>query len=416
MESFDTIVIGAGPAGSTTAYRLADAGARVLLLDKARFPRDKPCGGGVTARALDELPFDIRPVVECTVEHVELGFRGHRGVRRGGRGTLAHMTQRRRLDYFLVEQALAAGVEFRDGVRASDVSAHGVRVDGDWIGADLVVGADGVNGTTARALGLAGERLYAVALEGNLAYGDVADHERWQGTITLELGTIFGGYGWIFPKGDHLNVGVGGWQSEGPRLREHFKAFCTRHGVAHAKIASLRGYRLAGRAPGSALSGERALLVGEAAGLIDPLLGDGMSAAFLSARLAAETALDFLAGRSADLQDYDHAVMSELGPMARFGLDAKRALDRLPRLVMVGMLTPPGWGVVEKLLRGELTEPESERGLEGAAIWGLEALARLVGRPGEAYRSEIREHRAQRLASMRTPTRTATRNLERVAT
>jgi geranylgeranyl reductase family protein len=397
MEHFDAIIVGAGPAGSTTAYRLARAGARVLLLDKARFPRDKPCGGGVTVRALRELPFDIQPIVEQTVDHVQLGFRGHRrGMRRGGRRPLAYMTQRRRLDHFLVEQALAAGAAFRDGVRVSEISEHGVRADGGWVGADLLIGADGVNGASARALGLAGERLRAVALEGNLAYRHVADLGRWQGTIALELGTIPGGYGWIFPKGDHLNIGVGGWESEGPRLREHFRAFCQRHGFDNAKVAGLRGYRLAGRGPGSALSGARALLVGEAAGLIDPLLGDGMSAAFLSARLAAETALDFLAGRSADLQRYDHAIISEFGPMARFGLDAKCVLDRLPRVVMVGILSPPGWGVIEKMMCGELPEPKAERGLEGAAIWGLEALARLAGWPAKPYRIEARTHRLER--------------------
>lgn len=418
MERFDAIIVGAGPAGSTTAYRLARGGARVLLLDKARFPRDKPCGGGVTARALRELPFDIQPVVEHTIEHVELSFRGHRGVRRGGRRLLAHMTQRRRLDYFLAEQALAAGATFRDGVSVSEISEQGVRVDGGWVAADLVIGADGVNGASARALGLAGERMYAVALEGNLAYRDVADPGRWQGTLTLELGTILGGYGWIFPKGDHLNIGVGGWQSEGPRLRERFKAFCERHGFDNAKVAGLRGYRLAGRGPGSALSGARALLVGEAAGLIDPLLGDGMSAAFLSARLAAETALDFLAGRSADLRRYDHAVISEFGPMACFCLDAKRALDRLPWIVMVGVLSPPGWGVIEKLMCDEMiSEPQADGVVQGAAIRGLGLLARLAGRPGEAYRTEIQEHRAKTIASSASKQmHTTKRNLGQVPT
>jgi geranylgeranyl reductase family protein len=415
METFDTIIVGAGPAGSTTAYRLASAGARVLLLDKARFPRDKPCGGGVTARALRELPFDIQPVVEHTVEHLELSFRGHRGVRRGGRGPLAHMTQRRRLDHFLVEQALAAGATFRDGVRVSEISEDGVRVDGGWVGGDLVLGADGVNGASARALGLTGDRIFGVALEGNLDYSDVVDPARWQGTLTLELGTILGGYGWIFPKGNHLNVGVGGWQTEGPRLREHLRAFCARHRFDYAKVSALRGYRLAGRGPGSPLSGARALLVGEAAGLIDPLLGDGLSFAFLSARLAAETALDFLAGRNADLRNYDRAVISEIGPTACFALDAKRALDRLPWLVMVGVLSQPGWGVIEKMVRGELSKPEAERGLEGAAIWGLEVLAGLAGRPGEAYRTEIQEHRAEAISSSAHPqTRTTTRNLGQV--
>ncbi len=392
MEHFDVVVIGAGPAGSTTACRLARAGVRVLLLDRARFPRDKPCGGGVTVRALRELPCDIEPIVEHAVDRIEFRFRGHRGVRYGRHRLLAYMTQRRRLDHFLVEQATALGATFRDGVKVSDISEHGARVDGRWVGAELLIGADGVNGTSARSLGLGGEHVYGVALEGNLPHG-VADPERWQGMLTLELGTILGGYGWVFPKQDHLNVGVGGWQSEGPRLREHFKTFCRRCAFEGGKVEGLRGYRLVARRPGSALAGERALLVGDAAGLVDPLFGDGMSAAFLSARLAAETALDFLAGRIAGLERYGHAVIAELGAVMGFSWDAKLALDRLPRTVAVGVLSPLGWGVIEKMLCGELPQPEAERGLHGLAIRGLGALAWLAGRPGEPYRVEARAHR-----------------------
>jgi len=419
MERFDAIIVGAGPAGSTTAHRLASAGARVLLLDKAQFPREKPCGGGVTVRALLELDIDIRPVVEHAVNRVEFSFRGHRGVRRGGPRLLAYMTQRSRLDHFLVEQALAAGATFRDGVKVSEISERGVRVDGERIGAEVIIGADGVNGASARSLGLGGDNVYAVALEGNLPYSQVADPDRWQGALTLELGAIRGGYGWIFPKGDHLNIGIGGWESEGPGLREHFTAFCRRCGLDNTKIAGLRGYRLVARRPGSPLAGSRALLVGDAAGLVDPLFGDGMSAAFVSARLAAATALDFLAGRIPSLAPYGHAVIAELGPAIGFSWDAKRALDRLPRTVTVGVLSPPGWDVIEKMIRGEMPEPRVERGLPGAAIWGLEALALLAGRPGRAYRTEAGTQR--RLSAERFPPATghadfAKRTRDQVAT
>src|SRR5947207_10324379 len=85
MGRYDTIVVGAGPAGSTTAYRLARAGARVCLVDRARFPRDKPCGGGLTLRAVRELPFSVEPVVEDRVHTLELGLRyGRRWSRRAG--------------------------------------------------------------------------------------------------------------------------------------------------------------------------------------------------------------------------------------------------------------------------------------------------------------------------------------------
>ncbi|MFN2628783.1 MAG: FAD-dependent oxidoreductase, partial [Gaiellaceae bacterium] len=109
MKCWDTIVVGAGPAGSTTAYRLAKAGASVLLLDRARFPRDKPCGGGVTGRAARLLPFSIDPVVEEVVTIAEVGLGYRRRVEKGSGDPLVYMTQRKLLDQLLVEQAVAAG-------------------------------------------------------------------------------------------------------------------------------------------------------------------------------------------------------------------------------------------------------------------------------------------------------------------
>ena len=85
MQAYDALVIGAGPAGSSTAMYLARAGARVLLVDKARFPRDKPCGGGLTGRALKRIPVDPSPVVERDVDRFELRLRY--GPRSRGRTT-----------------------------------------------------------------------------------------------------------------------------------------------------------------------------------------------------------------------------------------------------------------------------------------------------------------------------------------
>src|SRR5437660_11081681 len=103
MSSFDVAIVGAGPAGSVTAYRLAAAGARVLRVDKATFPRDKPCGGGVTGRAARLLPFSIDPVVEQAVDTLRclLQYRGN-GFERTSRAPLAYMTQRKLLDHFLL--------------------------------------------------------------------------------------------------------------------------------------------------------------------------------------------------------------------------------------------------------------------------------------------------------------------------
>src|SRR3954469_21092852 len=118
MASYDVAILGAGPAGSTAACRLAAAGASVLLLDKATFPRDKPCGGGVTGRAARQLPFSIAPVVEDVVDRLECGLRYRNHVTRRARAPLAYMTQRRRLDHFLLQKAAEAGAGVRGGGKA----------------------------------------------------------------------------------------------------------------------------------------------------------------------------------------------------------------------------------------------------------------------------------------------------------
>src|SRR4051794_26538427 len=128
MERFDVLVAGAGPAGSATAIHLARGGAHVLLADRARFPRDKPCGGGLTGRALKQAPCGVAPVVEHVVDTFELRLHLRRSFRRTSSGPLILMTQRRRLDAYLAEQAAGAGAEFRQDARVSALEAgeHGI--------------------------------------------------------------------------------------------------------------------------------------------------------------------------------------------------------------------------------------------------------------------------------------------------
>ena len=160
-----------------------------------------------------------------------------------------------------------------------------VTVDGEPVAVDVVVGADGANGTTARALGLGEGIVHGVAYEGNVPYG-VVSRERYGRRAVVELADIPGGYGWVFAKGDHVNVGVGAWQSEGPKIREHLTRLCEAHSIDESTLEGLRGHRLPLRRPGTPIAAERALLVGDAAGLIDPVSGDGMYECFVSSRLA----------------------------------------------------------------------------------------------------------------------------------
>jgi geranylgeranyl reductase family protein len=389
LTRYDAVVVGAGPAGSTTAYRLAEGGASVLLLDRARFPRDKPCGGGVTLRAAKQLPFGIDPVVEHVVSTAELRLGFGRPVERGRGGPLAYMTQRRRLDHFLAEKAAAAGADFRDGVKVTavetDAGAATVTAGGERYRAQVVVGADGVNGVTARSLGLGGNRTVGVALEGNLP-NEKGDSERFRGRFALELGTIPGGYGWIFPKGDHVNVGVGGWDSEGPRLREHLADLCREHGIRVDDLEEVRGYRLPCRAHDSTLARGRGLIVGDAAGLLDPLTGDGMFEAFLSGRFAADAVERLLAGEEETVEPYGTRVTRHLAPLLWASWSLKAALDRYPRTAFALTKSRLVWPVIEKLITGDLVDVRRAAGIARPPLKAIALLARAAGDPGQAYR------------------------------
>jgi len=373
VQRFDVVVVGAGPAGSATAIRLAREGGSVLLADRSRFPRDKPCGGGLTGRALRHAPCDVSPVVEHVVDRFELRLNYGRRFARRHASPLIRMTQRRRLDAHLVEQAAAQGVVVRDGCRvegvAPDETGVSVRAGGEHLRADVLVGADGANGVVARAIGVEDGIVRGVALEGNVAWSAV-ERARYDGTAVIELGVVPGGYGWVFPKGDHVNLGVGGWGTEGPRLRDHLARLARAHGVDPAALCEVKGHRLPMRTPGTPAAVGRVLLVGDAAGLVDPLSGDGIYEAFVSARHAADA---ILAG---DLVGYEGALAAALDHHAGASWAAKRAMDRSAAACFWAARAPGVFGVVAGLLSGEVDHPSEARGL---ARPPLRLLARLAG-------------------------------------
>ena len=374
MERFDVVVVGAGPAGSSTAIHLARGGARVLLLDRTRFPRDKPCGGGLTGRALRHVPCDVSPVVEHDVDRfvVRVGYR-RRSDRRAS-STVIRMTQRRRLDLHLVEQAIVAGAVFRDGIKVEGLvlAEDGATIDaaGKPVHGAYLVGADGANGVVARSTGLGEEIVRGVALEGNVPWSALG-RSGYEGSAWVELGIVPGGYGWVFPKGDHANLGVGGWLEEGPRLREHLDRLAREHGVDPAALEGVRGHRLPMRPLGTRASRGLALLVGDAAGLVDPLSGDGMYEAFVSAKLAADA---ILAGRP---ETYGSALSAALDRHAAASWKAKRVADRHPSACLWALRAPGVFDAVAGLLAGDLAHPSDARGV---AQPSLRALSRLAGR------------------------------------
>jgi len=345
----------------------------VLLVDKARFPRDKPCGGGLTGRALRHLPCDVAPVVERVVDRMVMRAGYRTTVDRTSHEPLISMTQRRRLDHHLAEQAVMVGAEFRDAALVSELrlDEEGVtaQVGGARVRASHLVGADGANGVVAKSVGLGEGIVRGVALEGNVPWNALRRRE-YERAAWVELGVVAGGYGWVFPKGDHANLGVGGWMEEGPRLRAHLDRLARVHGVEPSQLTEVRGHRLPMRAPGARAARDRVLLVGDAAGLVDPLSGDGMYEAFVSAKLAADA---IATGRP---HEYEAALSAALDRHAAASWKAKRATDSYPRACLWALRAPGVFDVVSGLLRGELSHPRDAPRIAQPPLRLLARLAR----------------------------------------
>lgn len=384
------VVVGAGPAGSTTAREAASRGASTVLLDRAKFPRDKPCGGGVTVRCANLLPFSIDPVVEDVITGARLKVRGRREVVRDGDQALTFMTQRRRLDAFLVDRAQEVGAEFRDGEGVTDVVAnpdgtYRVRTKGGTeLLARVVIGADGANGIVGNRLGYEVAATAAVAIEGNFPCpGGVP--AKWRHRVALHFGPYPGGYGWVFPKGDHVNVGVGGWKDAmGSSLREHLAHVCQTYGFKVEDLENVRGHHLPMQRRGMVMAARGSAVVGDAAGLVDPLSGEGIYAALASGAAIGPVIEDYLAGRVKSLSGYqavlERGVLSEV--------DASTALMDIFHAwpdPFVWMLQHSGrfWQGGVDLLRGDATYHDLtyQFGPVGHALLGPAAsVGRMVAR------------------------------------
>ena len=353
---YDCIVLGAGPGGSTAARLLAQSGARVLLVDRARFPRDKPCGGGVLISAAVRLPFDLTPISQRVVNGFRITYKRGAGFRHGYPEPLALMTRRRDLDTFLANQAVAAGATFADGRPVSALERNGTGCtirfrDGEIAAASTVVAADGANGVSRRALEMPTlDR--AVALEAN-ALG-LPRHSA--DCVSLDLGSLPGGYGWLFPKDGHTNVGVGGWPSAAPRLKKHLAAYAVSEGFDPDQLQDVHGYTLPLRRFHEPLVRGPVAFVGDAAGLIDPLSGEGIGNAFYSAQLAADEIARYLAGEVDDLDGYERAVRREIDPELLVARQLQALFQQLP-WPYVQLLHRSGrfWTAFCRMVRGEAT-------------------------------------------------------------
>jgi geranylgeranyl reductase family protein len=315
---YDVVIVGAGPAGAVLAYLLAKAGAEVLLLEKKVFPRYKACGGGLTQRALDSLPFEVDEVIEERVHRVKAFVRNECAFELNVQQPVISMVMRDRFDHYLVKKALEAGVHFQEGTTfkhlSGEVEALKVETSFGPVETRFVVGADGVNSRVARALGLQRPDNVINAVEAEVYLGDPERLAEFKHTAHFCFGLIPQGYAWLFPKRDHLSIGVLSRSMTLKNLKRNLFSYLEAVGFGSSmEVKALRPH-LVPYGPGKKrpLACERGLVVGDATGFVDPITGEGISYAIREAQVASRILQEAMKDGNRKLEDYTRVLGEEI--------------------------------------------------------------------------------------------------------
>ncbi|UOD27502.1 geranylgeranyl reductase family protein [Massilia violaceinigra] len=397
----DVIIAGAGPAGAAAAAHLADAGFSVLLLDHQQFPRDKVCGDFVGPAALlelDNLGISGLPGYRQTniIHEAALYLNGrhlitHTIPRVAGMPAHGRVIARKELDQWILERARAAGARVLENTRvqgfASDAGGVSVAVNGPagpaTLRAQALVGADGSSSVVARLLRghTVPDRNRIIAMR---AYMDGLPDTGNRCDLYFSDDT-FPGYYWLFPTGPtSANVGIGMVRATLPRNEEHLRQLMLRlissDPALRARLgdAQLRGpvtgWPLSTYDPALPCVGERVLLTGDAAGLINPLNGEGIQYAMLSGRWAAET---LLAARARN--DWSHASLLPYAQRVERELRFDMALARLIVQLIRNRHLTPVWLDALRIIVARARSDPAYADVTGGVLAGLVPARRVMG-------------------------------------
>ena len=332
----DVIVVGGGPAGAILAYLLAKSGLEVTLIEKANLPRYKTCGGGLTNKAVQALPFDASSTFEKEAIGGVVSFAGQLLLKTEVQTPFAWLVMREQFDHFLVQKAVDAGVRLLEktivtglDVQPGQVVVHTMT---GHLNARIIAGADGVGSIIARSVGLLQYRDVGIALEAELEVpsNTLADQGDY---ATFDFGALPNGYGWIFPKKDHLSVGVFHASHEKINgLRLILERFIASHAILNNnRMIGIHGQQIPLGGEMTSLDKGRVLLLGDAANLADPWLGEGIYYAIRSAFLAAEVIVDVIDNATVDLSAYTVRVHQEIVRQLAYARSFAGMVYRLPR-------------------------------------------------------------------------------------
>ena len=393
---YDVVVVGAGPGGSTAARFCSQAGLKTLLIEKEHLPRYKPCGGCLSPKTIRLLGFDLSPVLENTIDEAKFTYCLKDPFFIKSERPFAFMVMRDRFDQFLVAKAIEKGASLLEGEKVIGVAEKdgGVEVElakGEKVHCEYLIGADGPESIVARSLSLSPWRGdgKGIGLESEIPFESVIDFPKDHlHIIHLDFGRMPNGYGWVFPKKEGLSIGIGGMPGEGKKInpRQHFVSFI--RGLKYLneeKIGRVIGHPLPPFYDESQrVSQGRILLVGDAAHLMDPLMGEGIYYALRSGILAAEAIVQAKEEGISPSDLYQHAVQIHIFENLKWALRFSRFIFRFTKLAYQALMRYPELGdLYIQVLEGS----ESYQGFVVSVKERIKNL--LKGRLGEKIRKAM---------------------------
>jgi geranylgeranyl reductase family protein len=345
MQEFDVVVVGAGPAGAAAALALGGKGLRVAIVEKALLPRYKTCGGGVLHRAAALLPLDLSSVVERECHAAELVHHqpALRFLCRRERPVIS-MVMRDRFDHLLTQAAVERGTQLFTATTVTDVrqarDAVELITSAGEFRAGFVIAADGANSIVARKTGAPELRGVVPALECEVTLPAAAMEPLMQ-TARFDFGFVPAGYAWVFPKRDHLSIGVLTTKRGAANLPEYYRRYLDLLGIGNPLREEKHGYLIPCRPRDGMFGVPRILFTGDAAGLADPVTAEGITAGILSGQLAAHAIVDGAGDVAAVTRFYRQPLEEKLLRDLRVARWLARVLYDWPKL-RAGLLSRHG--------------------------------------------------------------------------